>query len=145
MIFNKLYYSDPQRILLEYTIDGGTTWQEASLMPRPLYGNTYTSGNDYGLYVPSVDEKYTAFTAAYMDLISNGSVKFRLPITSTLDVDNIYWKGISGMERYSKDNLSRYWQYSTDGSYHIYTYIRPEEEGSMYIYPQSFNFEFHLI
>lgn len=144
MIFNKLYYPTPERVEIEYTVDGGVVWQQSSRIPRPIYGNEYKSGVPNGYFIPSVDLSSDVFAIGYGELIADALHQFRFNKKFSLDLDNIYIKGTPEMEKYSKDVFKRDWSHEIVGDYHIYTYIRPYE-GSEYLHPQSFNLELHLI
>jgi len=145
MIFNKLYYPTPERVEIEYTVDHGTVWQQSSRVPRPISGNEYKTDIPNGYYIPSVDLNNDVFAIGNGELIESELHQFRFKTNHSLDYDNIYLKGISGMENYSKDLFNRYWSHEIVGDYHVYTYIRPLEGGSEYLYPQVFNLELHLI
>lgn len=145
MIFNKLYYPAPEIVTIEYTVDNGVVWQQSSRIPRPISGDEYKSNVPNGYFIPSVDLSSDVFAIGNGELIESALHQFRFNKKFSLDLDNIYIKGISGMEKYSKDLFNRYWSHELIGDYHIYTYIRPLEGGSEYLYPQVFNLELHLI
>jgi hypothetical protein len=145
MIFNKLYYPTPERVEIEYTVDGGVVWQQSSHTPRPIYGNEYKSGVPNGYFIPSVDSSSDVFAIGNGELIESALHKFRFKKLYSLDLDNIYIKANSGMERYSKDTFNSYWKHDEIGDYHVYTYIRPFEGDPEILHPQVFNLEFHLI